>query len=131
MDTYDCANSYVCTGSTCYDAGKPHRHRYAGSDLSTDQHLYTDAFGTLGLDGQRLAINTGHGERLPGGNEAPRDVHDAERSRDGHGHHASRAEHSAPHGQPERDYGAAGDAGAGRDRDRDTTGRDDPMKKKP
>ena len=87
-----------------------------------------DTLRPVGSDGQRLAINTSNGERLPGGHEAPRDIHDAERSRNSHGHYAGRAEHGALDGQPERNDVSARNAGAGRDGDSNTAGRDDPMK---
>ena len=107
---------------------------FIGSSNATsdaDGYLRPDSLRPVGSDGQRLAINTSHGERLPAGHKAPRDVHDAERSRNSHGHYAGRAEHGALDGQPERNDVSARDAGAGRDRDRDTAGRDDPMKEKP
>src|ERR1035441_9034559 len=71
-----------------------------------------DTLRPVGSDGQRLAINTSNGERLPGGHEAPRDVHDAERGGNSYGHHAGRAEHGALDGKPERNDVSAGNAGA-------------------
>ena len=129
MDT-TCSNIHNCCGDAdCNDCHScPYcycTHVYASGE--PDAHDCAHALRPVGSDGQRLAINKSHGERLPGGNEAPRDVHAPKRRGDGHGHHASRAEHDSPDGQPEWNDVPAGDAGTGRDRDRDTAGRNNPM----
>ena len=129
MDT-TCSNIHNCCGDAdCNDCHScPYcycTHVYASGE--PDAHDCAHALRPVGSDGQRLAINKSHGERLPSGNEAPRDVHAPKRRGDGHGHHASRAEHDSPDGQPEWNDVPAGDAGTGRDRDRDTAGRNNPM----
>ena len=120
----------LCTDANCKWAGCYHLNR-AHSVFGPDGIRRPHPDRPVGSDGQRLAINTSHGERLPAGHKAPRDVHVAERGGNGRVPHTGRAQHGALDGQPERNDVSAGNAGAGRDRDSDAAGRDDPMKEKP